>query len=386
MDSTSTQPAATSKRLQGLDTLRAHMMLLGIVFHAALSYTATPANDVWPLRDPVTSNSLSVLVSVLASFRMPVFFIVAGFFFCLLQERKGLNQALHDRARRIAFPLMGFLPVMVVMCGYGFTWGMQQSPHAQAIEIEFNWLQLYHLWFLYFLLLFYTVSGVLTQILRYFKLSLYVQSERTFLLGIATWALMLSLFMWLGSPLELGASITFIPHLDPLLFYSIFFFCGYWLYYQRAWLSVLEKRFWWLLSLSLLMLAVGLTSIGVMGSPLNQLSWLEWVPLTLAQLGIYFCVIAGYLRWAKKGSPLGSYLSAASYWVYLVHLPLVIWSCNLIAPLDTNAYIKLLINIALTVSASLASYHFFVRDTWLGQWLNGKKSVPTSHSYSVHAT
>lgn len=380
MDILSPQPNASSHRLHGLDTLRAHMMFLGIVFHAALSYTATPANDVWPLRDVATSNGLTVLVSALASFRMPVFFIVAGFFFCLLQERKGLNQALHDRARRIVLPLLGSLPFMLAACGYGFMWGMQQSAQVHPFEFEFNWLQLYHLWFLYFLLLYYLVSSALLHGIRYFRLSLQVQSESAFFTGIATWALLLSLFMWWGSPLELGASIDFIPHADPLLYYGIFFLSGCWLYYQHVWLNMLEKRFWWLFSMSMLMLLLGFTIIGVLGSSLSLLSWLEWVPLALGQLGIYISIIAGYLRWVKKGSPLSHYLSAASYWVYLIHLPLVIWICNLLAPLDATAYTKLLLNIALTVLISLASYHLFVRNTWLGEWLNGKKHSPTPHS------
>lgn len=356
------------------------MMLLGIVFHAALSYTSTPANALWPLRDASTSTSLSVLVSILSSFRMPVFFVVAGFFFCLLQDRKGIHKAIQDRTRRIAVPLLVLLPIMFALCGYGFIWGTQQSLTPQSPTIDFDWRQLYHLWFLYFLLFFYVVSAVLSHSIGQFNRRIPLKSERTFFMGIATWALLLSLFMWMASPLELGASITFIPHIDPLFFYSIFFLTGYWLYYQRAWLPVLATRFWWIFSVSLIILAVGLAGLSIFRPSMKDLTWFEWVPLSAAQLGFYFTIIAAYLRWGKNGSWVSHYLSSASYWVYIVHLPLVIWFCNLLAPLDAHAYIKLLLNMTLTVLASLLSYHLFVRNTWLGHWLNGKKQPPTAHS------
>jgi len=59
--------------------------------------------------------------------------------------------------------------------------------------------------------------------------------------------------------------------------------------------------------------------------------------------------------------------------MYLLHVPVLIWVQVLIAPLPLPALIKGLL--ALTIAAPLlvASYHFAVRATWIGELLNGRR-------------
>ena len=99
------------RRYHGLDALRGVMMMLGIVIHAATFYLADP-----PLPIPVdrsTSLVFDVVLIFIHSFRMPVFFILAGFFASLLVERYGLAGSYKNRAKRVLLPfLLGLVTIV----------------------------------------------------------------------------------------------------------------------------------------------------------------------------------------------------------------------------------------------------------------------------------
>src|SRR5688500_12766151 len=76
-------------RYHSLDAFRAAMMLLGLVLHSAASYTYTPLRDAWPFHDPPGLVAFEILLLFIHLFRMPAFFVVAGFFAALLYYRDG---------------------------------------------------------------------------------------------------------------------------------------------------------------------------------------------------------------------------------------------------------------------------------------------------------
>jgi glucan biosynthesis protein C len=91
-------------RYHTLDNLRAAMMLLGIVLHAGLSYTHMPRNSIWPFKDASSSVFCDAIMMASGLFRMPVFFMVAGFFAALIHQRRGGRSLLANRARGSSFP------------------------------------------------------------------------------------------------------------------------------------------------------------------------------------------------------------------------------------------------------------------------------------------
>jgi peptidoglycan/LPS O-acetylase OafA/YrhL len=96
-------PAATSDRgrRDDLDALRAVAMLLGIVLHASLAYFSYP----WPVQDSRQDPSFSLVYALIHGFRMPLFFILSGFFTMLTLRRRGLKALLAQRFLRIFLPL-----------------------------------------------------------------------------------------------------------------------------------------------------------------------------------------------------------------------------------------------------------------------------------------
>ena len=67
------------------------------------------------------------------------------------------------------------------------------------------------------------------------------------------------------------------------------------------------------------------------------------------------------------------YVSDASYWMYLVHLPFAIGIPGVLAPAPLPAIVKFAITVAITTAATLVSYHYLVRATAIGALLNGRR-------------
>ncbi len=123
------------KRFHDLDALRAFAMLLGIVLHGVLSFFPVP---IWPAQDlqqpmvevpaalaaPLESAGLTVpadyspyefALHAIHGFRLPLFFLVSGFFTAMLWRNRGLKQLAKHRAKRILLPLAIFVPIMWIL-------------------------------------------------------------------------------------------------------------------------------------------------------------------------------------------------------------------------------------------------------------------------------
>src|SRR5437762_4035487 len=81
------------------------MMLLGVVLHSATLYIAAPPPHVPLITDPNTSLAMDAIFDFIHSFRMPTFFVLAGFFAALLVEKRGAWGAFKNRLARIGGPL-----------------------------------------------------------------------------------------------------------------------------------------------------------------------------------------------------------------------------------------------------------------------------------------
>src|SRR5512135_1326317 len=109
----------TSVRFHSLDALRAVALLLGIVLHAALAYL--PGQGIgWAIQDRSTHLVFSVSIIIVHSFRLGVFFLLAGFFAHLLYERRGFWGFVRNRVVRVLIPfIVGWF---LVFPGLAFAW------------------------------------------------------------------------------------------------------------------------------------------------------------------------------------------------------------------------------------------------------------------------
>lgn len=89
---------------------------------------------------------------------------------------------------------------------------------------------------------------------------------------------------------------------------------------------------------------------------------------SLISLSIGFCK-----KWPSKPNKLVRYVADASFWLYLVHLPIAVWLQIAFAELPLPWVVKLISIFVITIGISLAMYDLMVRSTFIGPTLNGKR-------------
>ncbi|MED5429071.1 MAG: acyltransferase family protein [Chloroflexota bacterium] len=156
-------------RYHGLDALRGIAMLLGILVHASIPYFSRLVNIewMWPADDD-QSVVLLLLFDFIHAWRMPLFFLLAGFFAHLLLERRGLRSLILNRITRVGLPLLIFGTITALLIPllwiYGWTGSFDlqsfQDTAAKGLDLKSSGGVIAHLWFLYYLLLLYSVIAV----------------------------------------------------------------------------------------------------------------------------------------------------------------------------------------------------------------------------------
>ena len=86
-------------------------MLLGIGLHAALAF----GHEGWSVKDGQRDQWFSDFFRFIHGFRMPLFFVVSGFFTAMLWRKRGITSLLKHRTMRILLPcLIGLYVILPV--------------------------------------------------------------------------------------------------------------------------------------------------------------------------------------------------------------------------------------------------------------------------------
>ncbi len=377
------------KRIYGIDSLRAVAMLLGIVLHASIAYKAKPHRN-WIFDEEYHSVGFSLLYFIIHSFRMPVFFIVAGFFCRLLYHRIGEKEFLLHRLKRILIPfgigVFLIVPISLIPFNLYLFVYKQGIDWSKAFTLSFfklfNFNGLAHLWFLYDLLIFYAVTILLLR-LKKFKVFTLVMVRVNYWwqkvrVNIFHWLFLVVLPLWLFMLSNVELYPVADGHLIPqrfnnLAYYGYAFFIGWMLHKRPDMLELAEKKYHWFLWPGLLATAIGF--------------YLEWnsfwnsyylflgaklFAAIQVSLMIVGC-IGFFLRHFNKDSRFWRYVSDASYWVYLTHLFFVALLQLLFLNSGVPGEARFSLVIFITLLATFLSYHYFVRFTFIGSLLHGKR-------------
>jgi peptidoglycan/LPS O-acetylase OafA/YrhL len=384
--------AAAGERLHALDALRATAMLLGIVLHAAVSLTPVPIP--WPVRDVSSSEGFIALAGFIHGFRMQVFFFLAGFFAHLLWRRLGTRAFLRQRALRIGVPFVAGLLILIPAILLLWTWADARTGGTfmarQGKAVSLLSYPTAHLWFLEMLLILYVLAMGLARLGQWRPVAqalpridaafdwLMHQPFKPLLLAVPTFAL-----LWLGPQIpEIDrAGMQLLPSLAAVAYYGLFFAVGWWTHRR---IHLVDQMRNWLLpyfGLALVTFVVLGGSMKASMSPGAAEHWTAIKFMALAAAALYawcmtFAVTGLFLRVASGHRPWARYMADASYWWYLVHVPVVMAVQIWIADWPVNGLLKLLLILAATSAVLLPSYHYLVRYTWIGRILNGPRVRP----------
>jgi len=74
-----------------------------------------------------------------------------------------------------------------------------------------------------------------------------------------------------------------------------------------------------------------------------------------------------------RKAAFGVNLSDSSYWLYIIHLPVVTALQVALAPVHVSCWVKFGLVCAVAIPFSLATYQYLVRPTVVGLVLNGRR-------------
>jgi glucan biosynthesis protein C len=100
-----------------MDNLRVALTVLIVLQHASFAYA--PANW-WYFNDSQQQPLLAAFFIVNRSFRMSLFFLIAGYFMPYVMDRKGIRAYLKDRFRRFGVPILLFLIFIFPLFMYAY--------------------------------------------------------------------------------------------------------------------------------------------------------------------------------------------------------------------------------------------------------------------------
>jgi glucans biosynthesis protein C len=376
-------------RISQLDNLRALAMLLGIIFHASMAYSPLLA-PILPTADPVNAHWVDVLMWFSHLFRMPLFFMLSGYFCALLVVRHGVDGMLKNRAMRIGLVLLVALPLVLYLFNVGVEYALANvqnlSPMLQFIEAAPNAnpapISTTHLWFLYYLLLLSLVYWCLAKLELIDALgafcTLHKKTSAALLITTATLAL-------LSVPAPHPAPESVLPQFWALAFYGCFFALGQMVFRQADLMKALNRYLWHGVVLALVIYAAGCAwfamhfyalspqqKFAYVTAPYLQ-SW-HWPLAALAALVSITASIVCWLaaeRWLTRTFGVFRTLTEASYWIYVWHLPVLFFIQYCLLDQQWPALLKFAFACAMTVGVCWLSF-LPLRKTAVGRLLGAR--------------
>jgi peptidoglycan/LPS O-acetylase OafA/YrhL len=323
---------------------------------------------------------------------LPLFFFISGFFAEMMCETRGVDEFLKHRIRRIAIPyhvcLVTLMPLTLAIwiCGL-FISGRCTLGQVFSLTVPFDpevqnqYFGPGHLWFLADLVIISVAFGLLR---REFPSGRAVRPPGAIKLRPHPFApLCLAvpsfLLLW-GNPSPFVAhNNSFIPDTARLSYYALYFITGA-IAFRR------KEEFLAMAQYPSLHLPVSLVAAAAMIALLpNELSGastfftrlLLSASVSLAAWLSIFGLLGVFLRNWKNNRPAFRYLADASYWIYIVHLPLVGLSHIALRNVMLGALPKFILTSVITSSVAVLSYQTCVRYTWIGRALHGARHRDT---------
>ena len=379
------------ERLHGLDAVRGIALLFGVIVHASMSWLPG-AQYFWLTHDASPSGIVGLVFYVPHMFRMLLFFLLAGFFARMACERLGAKGFIRDRARRIGMPLLaGWGPMLTAIVAVG-AWAAwlanngNMPPPPETPPLSPRNFPLTHLWFLYVLLLCYIAALTLRAVLGRSDAVRHAADACVRMLASPIGPLLLALplgaamsmhaqwYAWFGIPTP---DQSLYPNLAACVAFGSAFGFGWLLQRQPALLQHWAIR--WPLHLAIAVLA----TIGCLWHaglaprlvPATQdIETLAYaVAYAIAGWSWSFALVCLGLRFLSAHSPWRRYLADASYWIYLAHLPLVMALQVAMSRVQWPWFVEFALTLAVAMALLLISYDLFVRNGFIGAWLNGRR-------------
>ncbi len=372
-------------------------MLLGVVRHAAMSYEPT-VFEGWPYRDAQADILVSWVIAFIRVFQLPVFFAISGFFAAYLVESRGIWMFLRHRWSRIGVPFLVAWPILAILMyfivgftapfssippGYTYAMGDMIAMGQNAMRYLFM-----HLWFLYHLMILCVSASAIVLLVRLTLPKSVLSRARDIIVrllsfrGIGILVLFTILVLYRMQSWSIDYNAGPLPPVRMLVLFGLFFAFGWLLYSRRELLEKLKRPAWAILAIGMLccLAYLFLFELGCKPDPGKTCTGTSQayhlgavVLLSLSMWLLTFALFGVFLRYMTNTSRRWRYLADASYWIYIVHVPIVMLLPLLLSNVPLPGIVKLTLVVVSATGLILLTYRYFVRSTFIGKQLNGRR-------------
>lgn len=218
-----------------------------------------------------------------------------------------------------------------------------------------------HLWFLWFLCWLVVFFAILAR----FGFLPSGRSRGWFM--VATCLPQSLMFMAMVSTFGPDTSMGIIPKPHVLAYYACFFFYGVAEFAANDIDTKMGRSWKWLLPAAIIVFIVAIATINNRMLAMVLQPAYAWT-MSLGLIGMFGRIFS-------RPHPTATWLADGSYWMYLIHLPLVLLAQLLVLPWAVPVELKFFAVLVIVIPLLLVSYRFGVRYTVIGRWLNGSRSM-----------
>jgi fucose 4-O-acetylase-like acetyltransferase len=361
-----------SQRRHHLDAIRVSAILLLIPYHAAR----------YVQKGDGGAEIVDAVVWFVHTWHMPLFFAISGFLAASALRRSTAARQLRSRFRRLGLPLaVGMLTVVplanFLVIGAAALWPRNEVlPPKRELDLA-NVFSLTprHLWFIAYLLMISMLAiGVWLTIQRAPGVGRTVNHGFRNLmrswwavpvLASISAAILTTKTGWVAGG---TASNSLVPAPTLFAYYSLFFFFGWLLSGQSNFVEELKRGAWLRLGVGVLIAVPAFLLFyengdftGNVGTPgiLAEIDELRLYGLFTVGLVCWLTLfgIWGVLaRYVREESRVLRYLSDASFWIYLVHIPFLVALQSSLAETDLAVPARYVLTVSGTLALALGTY------------------------------
>ena len=363
-------------RFHSLDFLRAFALLMGVLLHILMLFLE-------PFDGSEPRLGASIIFIWIHTWRMPLFMLLAGFFTALSLSKRNTGNYAFNRLIRLGVPLLLLWSVIPAI-------DEEASRLFKAPEL-ISWLfydvpftfRLDHLWFLYYLLIFYSILLLIKTAVPFiysFILGFELSLSRVLMVWLPILILLSPLNKPTGGILGNDPVIFGEINLGSMLFMASFFMIGMQAYKSSQFLENLQQIRFWLPSLIVFsLIPIGLLAWGgVKDEPFVFSGLLElWIVNSLSGSAALFLVLSIMGLAMHKISSSGQilrWLVKLSYPIYVFHLMFVISVSVTLMFFGINDWIVVLLGFASGILFPVIIYYAFISWTPLDWVFNGYKN------------
>ena len=363
-------------RFHSLDFLRAFALLMGVLLHVLMLFLE-------PFDGSEPRLGASIIFIWIHTWRMPLFMLLAGFFTALSLSKRNTGNYACNRLIRLGVPLLLLWSVIPAIDEEASR--LFKAPELIAwlfYDVPFTF-RLDHLWFLYYLLIFYSVLLLIktaVPVIYSFILGFELSLSRILIFWLPILILLSPLNKPTGGIFGNDPVIFGEINFGSMLFMASFFMIGMQSYNSSQFLENLQRTGFWLPSLIFFsLIPIGLLVWGGVKDEafsfsgllelwiMNGLSGSAALLLVLSILGLSMHKISSsghVLRWLVK----------LSYPIYVFHLIFVISVSGTLMFFGINDWIVVLLGFASGILFPVIIYYVFVSWTPLDWVFNGYKN------------